>query len=225
MAGENLTHGLIAHGRLALEPGLPLMLRADESAEQFRAYFVGLHEENCLVLRLPPNVGVGWQLGDGSLVTAKFLNLGAVYGFRSEILGKYFKAPLRFLFLSMPLHVEKVEIRKHFRVSCILPATVEAPGASTQGMVTDVGLGGMRFECHTREKAPSDIKEGDRVTLRCLMLGMAGVQEIPCLVRGVRQDSTRSSLGLGFDDLAPEILEAVRGYVNRVVRLTEDVDL
>lgn len=212
-------------GRLALEPGMPLMVQTDESAEQFRVFFVGVQEDLCLVVRLPLNVGVGWQLGDGSQVTAKFLSGGTVYGFHAEIMGKYFKTPLRFLFLSCPADVEKVEIRKHFRVSCLVPATVETAAGAFKGMITDIGLGGMRVVHHFKDTPPPEISAGDKLTVRCLVLGLAGVREMACLVRNVEQTSTRLSLGLGFDELEGELLEAVRGYVNRVVRLVEDVSL
>jgi c-di-GMP-binding flagellar brake protein YcgR len=225
MSGENPLLGWTACGRLSLEPGLPLMMQTDEASEQFKAFFVGMQEDLCLVVRLPLNVGVGWQLSDGSQVTTKFLSYGTVYGFHSEILGKYFKPPLRFLFLSCPSDVEKVEIRKHFRVNCLVPATVVAEGGAIQGMVNDIGLGGLRFVHHYGEKSPPEIKNGDTVTVRCLMLGLTGVQEIVCQVRNAEQNPFRLTLGLGFGGIQAEIQEAIRGYVNRVVRLMEDAHM
>lgn len=225
MSGENPLLGWTACGRLSLEPGLPLMMQTDESAEQFRAFFVGMQEDLCLVVRLPLNVGLGWQLSEGAQVTAKFLSFGTVYGFHSEILGKYFKTPFRFLFLSCPADVEKVEIRKHFRVNCLVPATVVAAGGSIQGMISDIGLGGLRFTHHFKEATPPEIKNGDKLTVRCLMLGLTGVQEVSCLVRNVEQSPFRLVLGLGFESLEGQIQEAIRGYVNRVVRLMDDVHL
>jgi c-di-GMP-binding flagellar brake protein YcgR len=225
MSSENPLLGWTACGRLSLEPGLPLMMQTDESAEQFRAFFVGMQEDLCLVVRLPLNVDVGWQLSDGAQITAKFLSFGTVYGFHSELLGKYFKGPLRFLFLSCPNDVEKVEIRKHFRVNCLVPATVVASGGSIQGMINDIGLGGMRFVHHFKDTNPPEIKNGDKLMVRCLMLGMNGVQEVDCLVRNAEQSPFRLTLGLGFESLEGQLQEAIRGYVNRVVRLMEEVHL
>ena len=209
---------------LSLELDTPLLLEAETVRGRIKSIFAGMQKDNCLMVRLPLGEGLGAKFNDGTLVTVRYLAGGQVVGFRSPVVGKYLKGPLRFLFLAYPQEVETQNLRQSARLPGYVPAQVLVEGRELEGMVTDIGKGGMRFLHRFDQEPPNppQVAPGQSLLLRCALFGLTGPREMECLVRNFSSDGTCLQLGVEFRHLEPELREQIERYVDQVSALLED---
>lgn len=209
---------------LRLGPGTPVLVTTSGFSEQLKCLLVGLQEGKYLILRLPLMAGLDSQIPEGELITMRYLSQGMVFGFRSNIMGKYARGPLRFLFTSYPSQVESHNLRKAQRVPCYVPATLQLGKISLEGVILDVSTGGIRFHyvMGPDVKLPG-IAVGQELTIKSALLGKEGVFDLPCRVANLIQDRDRLTMGMCFTREKGEPLDTIHSYVAKVLELIEDV--
>lgn len=206
-----------------LEPGTPLRINLEGSADQFNCVLAGIQENEYIIVRLPLNTGIVWRVDEGATVTVRLVSSGTAYGFKAGVVGRYSKGPLRFLFITYPTRVEVYNLRNERRIQCYLPSQVVAGGQKLEGVVVDISSSGVKLIHRledARETAPINL--GDQVSLKCPLLGMEGIQTIRCQVRNLHWDSSRLELGLSFQDLESIAAETIRRYVDTVWDLIQE---
>ncbi|MCB2186780.1 MAG: flagellar brake protein [Deltaproteobacteria bacterium] len=221
--GKQPERTILSDVTLPITPGWPVTLELSEVKTPLRSTFVGQQEKECIILRLPAMEGAGFRFSDGAGAKMLFLNEGRVYGFQTNIVGKYVKGHLRYLFLTYPRRVETLNVRKHQRVSCLFPSLAKLPELELKGMVLDIAPGGLRFVHHTAgpDQEPPLIPIGEEAVVEVRLPGVEGVQHLVCDVRNLNQDKVRTELGFRFlrqDDAAVRCAQA---YVEEVLSFLE----
>lgn len=205
---------------LPVEPGMALVVDLDGVAKRLNCSFAGLQPDQCLIVRMPILPDRALKIKDGGGATVRFISAGRVFGFRSQVAGYYTKDPLSFVFLDYPEKVEVVELRKGQRISCLWPGSVLLGARSCEGIVVDIGPGGVSF-MHPLPAGgqPPQVSLGDLVTLRVRLMGLEGIQSIRCQVRNLKVDGSHLALGLEFAHAEPKLLSQIKSYVETVTAM------
>jgi c-di-GMP-binding flagellar brake protein YcgR len=210
--------------KMLAEPGTVLMIKITGVPEQLKCSLVGVEENSSLVVRLPLTVSETWKLSDQTGCVVRFLSQGTVYGFKSHILGKYVKDPLRFLFLAFPDDLEVHNLRNSQRITCHLPGSLKVGQKSLDGLIQDMGTGGISF-VHKLASPEADVPSmhlEQKVILVCSLWGMQGEQQINCQVRNFNLDNDSLTVGMSFTGDNGEILDLIQEHVSRVQSLLLD---
>ncbi len=203
--------------RLQLELGTPLKMSLAGVEAPVKCFFVGLDVDKCLIVRLPKVGSIADKLFVGNEVILRYVAYGMVFGFQTDILGLFYKPGLRYVFLSHPSSVEVYNLRGEIRVDCYVPARASWRGREIEGAILDVGLGGVRFT--SAELAGDEFSElglDDKMTVSSHLLGLAEIKTFPCRVRSITREGQLTGLGLAFEDLSQDLVQALTSYVAKV---------
>lgn len=201
---------------LHIDFGCPLFLEIKGLKERQRCSLVGMLPGTCLITTLPRTVGIRNLLEQEPNVLVRYVHMGEVFGFRAETIG-IIASPFPLVFLSYPATVERINLRRSSRVACHLPATLTAGGAAAEGMILDISTGGCRLTLKVDALDPSARPTvGAPVALAFPLLGAEGEAGIRGIVRNVRADREKSTLGIQFQDVPREVRDRIETYTRRV---------
>ncbi len=209
--------------RLHLELGTPMMLSLEGMDAQVRSLFVGMEVDKYVILSLPRVSDFQDQLYPGNLAVVRYISAGKVYGFETEILGLFYKKPVRALYLVYPPQVEILNLRQAPRVDCYLPARAVCHENEVKGAVLDIGSHGIRFGSNQfSEEHLATLKEDDPIVVSCHFPGLTEVQKLPCVIRNIHIGQPMTTLGLAFADVSPEVVKAIENYILQVSEFLPD---
>ena len=204
--------------RLNLEIGHKVKVEITGDETPVNAVFIGMDPDHFLVLRLPMAGGVHDYLYEGNVVVVKYVGAGRVQGFKAEVIGYLLKKKLLAVFLTYPEAVETYELRTEQRVNCYLPAHLTVNNQTMNGFVLDISINGCRFGFSPYNESPVNSEDiGKPATLAAGLLGLEGIQNISCTIKGVQPQGVTKSLGLQFVDLDKRIAEGISGYIRKVL--------
>ena len=201
--------------RLTVELGSPLLIQFEGREERLRSIFVGMDPPAYLIIQTPRSSDMENCLYEGNGVIVRYLCLGNVYGFRSELL-HHITEPFRLMFLSYPGKVETLNLRKHSRVDSHIPATLHLNQEKIEGVIMDISVKGCRFSFNLQESNLA-LQAGQKVQLSFPLLGLEGEKHVEGEVRSITQDSNKASIGVQFDELDADVSAKVETYVKRVM--------
>lgn len=139
-----------------------------------------------------------------SPLTVRFLLEGAVYAFKSTLVGVHNHPPM--LVLEYPNEVQCYNMRSSARVSIVSPARISNNGGSVHkmGAVLDISDSGARIGLDMID----GIGVGGKLHLSFTLSNGAAVNQLAGVVRSVEEDGGKYLLGIGF--LGQD--SVVRGY-------------
>lgn len=211
---------------LDLQPGSSVTLDFTAGPRQLPCTLMGFLQDNSLIVRLPLVAGIDPATEDGSQVTVRFVHQGTVHGFETRVVGRYIKGPLRFLFLACPNEIEQLNLRRHVRINCYIPAVAQVNGQDLQGVIVDLSPGGARYAGFAEKGKPLPMVDVDNsLTLSGNVEGREVFNKLPCLVRSVSKDNRRLLLGLAFAEPDSEAVEMIGDYVLKMAQLIEETEL
>jgi hypothetical protein len=154
----------------------------------------GLH----LIIKTPPLAEIAGKLYEKNLIIVRYFYAGQVFGFHCTLLS-LIKEPFRLCMLSYPTAVETINLRKHDRIYCMIPAEIKLQQGLYEGLIEDISLGGCHFEFNTiaDEKYPS-IKIGDEALLILNLPEIKKTVVVNITVRTLHLDSQTMKLGVQF---------------------------
>jgi len=185
--------------------------------EKLTSVLVGYCRGKYVVSQLPSlaesNKEVLFQhLYAGNPITVRYLDAGAVFGFRCEII-KYLFSPFPLLFLTFPLRVESFNLRRHKRISCLLPVSVCVGETSYSGLMTDLSLSGCGVGLSIMRKYQPAIGVDDEVRLSCPLFGENGDSTLNCQIKRAAADAGKLELGLKFTVLPENSRQSILSYI------------
>lgn len=208
---------------LKLKLGNQIFLKLACVNKRYEARIVGLESFAYIIvhLRLPQETLT--RLQQNPNVVAQLNAGGALFGFRTEVLGRV-SAPAPLLFLSFPETVERLVLRRNERVSISVPGSVHGSFGDHEVMVVDIAPEGCRFTARAPMKSPlREAQPGERIVLNCELGGGCRLPlVIPLLLRRVDEHKGRITMGGQFVDLSEETAKALHDYLQRVQILMED---
>lgn len=201
-----------------LELGTRMLLNLPGSKENLSCELVGGQHFEYLILKTPPVPGIRSRLLNGDVVTLRFLAGGTVFGFRSEILNHVVKPGL-LLFLEYPEITEQVDLRRHRRVNCLLPASLHSRHGTHKCILRDLSEGGCKVSLDVGREDPfRETTTEEMLVLQCALFGADGQTQttLPCIAKSICADSGRMQLGLKFDNLPSETQMELAAYLESV---------
>jgi Tfp pilus assembly protein PilZ len=177
---------------------------------------IGMEDGSYLIIKTPPMPEIGSKLFQKNHIIIRYLYAGQVFGFRTTLLG-LIKEPFRFSILSYPTNVEKVNIRKHERVCCMLPAELKIPQGLYAILIEDISLGGCFFEVNvSKDRVFPSIRIGDEVLMILSLPEMPDSIILNIIVRTIKCDVRSMKIGVKFKESGHE--SALQDIYNHIIK-------
>jgi len=216
-----------SHAPTLCPPGTRMLLEVAGFQDKLASICVG-HIRPRFVVTTAPIVpehnreAVHQMLYPDNTVIVRFLLEGTVMGFSAKII-RSLQVPFPLLFFTYPTRLECLDLRRHRRVPCCIPAETEVGTNATPGMIVDLSLTGCQFSaCLTEGTAtPPQIGIDDSVVLRCPLFGQDRQAVLPSAVKRVGLSEKRLDIGLKFKELSPEIHAALNGYIHHALSVLD----
>jgi len=209
----------IAGTKLSLETGTRVIVSIDDlhgAEERIVADFVGMVHFEYLILRLPWLPGIRTRLVEGISATVRLVSNGELCGFQSPVITHVAK-PSLLIFLEYPETVEKLALRKHKRVQCVLPVNLNSSHGDANGAIIDLSLSGCRIVVDTNDRnSLKQIVLEDTIGLRVPLNPDGTLMSVKCVVRNVCSDANRMQLGLCFTGADKNFLAALENFMDTV---------
>lgn len=179
---------------------------------------IGVEEGLHLIIKTPLIADIGKKLYEKNHIIVRYVHAGRVYGFRCTMTA-LIKEPFRFCILSYPTSVEILNLRKHERLSCLIPAEIRLPEGIYGGFIEDLSIGGCSFEPNaTDTDAFPDLKIGNKAVLAINLPENKENNLIHIIIRTMKLDGRTMKLGAQFikslsQETETDALKAVRSYI------------
>jgi c-di-GMP-binding flagellar brake protein YcgR len=204
--------------------GSGLMVEMEGEYGQHRCTLLGMVPREYMVITLPEISGAIWLLNPGFSLVVRLLDRGVVYGFRTQVLGKYVMDPVRLAFLAWPEEVETHQLRRQERLQSYFPARMTTENGAWSGVVTDLSPGGFQFQGRAEGvPLPEPPGNGQEVILDCRLVGMSGTHTVQCEVRNLRQEGAGVAAGLSFSQNEGALPRVIAAYVQEVLQLLREI--
>jgi len=159
---------------------------------------IGIEEGLYLIIKTPPIPEIGTKLFQKNNIIIHYLFAGQVFGFRTTLLS-LINEPFRFSILAYPTKVEKVNIRKHERICCMLPARIKRSKESYGILIEDISIGGCYFTVNpTKDGKFPAMRIGEEVLLVLTLPGIIDDMTINMVVRTIKCDLRTMNIGVQF---------------------------
>jgi len=190
-----------------------------EKPARLQSEFLGASHYEFLILRLPSIPGLINKLIPRMRVEISFQAKGAVNRFFAEIIS-YTAKPGLMIFTTYPDRMSVMEVRKHQRVTCALPAILATAYGDGTAVIGDLSKGGCRLSMElTGQSHMRQLTEGDRVDLQGCFSTEGSLVRGVSIVRAVEISGSRMSAGLAFDEGNKAFTEALAAYLDLVQAL------
>ncbi len=156
----------------------------------------------------------------GNAVTVRYLKSGSVFGFRCEVV-KYLFSPFPLLFLTFPKLVESFNLRRHKRISCLLPICASIHGATYNGLMTDLSLSGCGLGLTIMRKYQPTVGVDDEVLLSCPLFGGQDADPLPCRIKRAAATVGKIELGLKFTELPESARQGIVSYIQSAAAILD----
>lgn len=186
--------------RLNLELGTKLLVTLEDHGTPIKALLTGMEPDAYLVIRLPEATVVSDNLGEESHLKIRYVSWGDVYGFKSKIIGHFYKDDILLLIISYPGRIKSFDMRKEERIESYIPAKLTLAGEHYHGCVMDLSPNGCRFDYNKKSKKHRhDFSHNDKVQLSFKLPGQDQAQLFAGLINDIRKDEPTLSLVIKFD--------------------------
>lgn len=199
---------------LLMRPGERLYLDIISTRERLRGELVGFKQEAFLLVWLPALARHRQALTEDSLITVRGMNNDfQLCGFMTTIL-KTMVSPYPLLFLNIPKVFERLHLRRHDRVQCLLPALVIFDGREYKSMIINLSLGGTKIVLEDQQAgATADMFLGQQMFIVFKTVENGGEIYAKTIVRSIHDNEGRVMLGMEFLDLVDNAKDDINKYV------------
>jgi c-di-GMP-binding flagellar brake protein YcgR len=175
---------------------------------------LGVDGSETIIAEMPISSGLKNCPKPGMGVRVRFEDHGSHYGFLTSVT-KFITKPRPMVFFAYPKKIEILMRRKHPRVKCQLPASLENEHARMTGYVTDISAGGCRVMANLDEgELICNIMTGDRFNLAIPMEGLR-VASLRAQVKSFVLQGNSISMGLVFG-LDKSLANALSQFITRL---------
>jgi len=208
-------------GQISIEWGTPLRISCKGFTESYKSVLTGMERDRYLICNTPDIPGIWTMLYKMNQIIVRYIHRGIVYGFKCTLMG-IIEDPLHLMILSYPDNIETVKLRKHERITCLIPATASIDSTTYKGAVLDISMGGCSFKCNVSSNDEIAVKENDAISMQ--IAGLQGNQILKLGVANIRRYNKKITLGGQFRDLDGNALAALQDFIDTLAELEETRD-
>lgn len=193
--------------------GEKVLVDLEGTGKRFWTEAYGRVREDFILLRHPMNAAFKDLLGKDQPITARYMDSeGSIYGFKSTVVGTIAR-PSPILVITHPYAVETVNLRRHDRAPCFLPATLFHEGAEMAGYIVNISAGGSKFVWPMPDGAPPEFPKDAEAFCQFSLPGAEGELYARSIVKGITLDGSKCIIGLKFEDLEEDGNRLITEYV------------
>ncbi len=175
--------------------------------------FVGLLKDEFMIATLPKRYkSVQNKLYPGNRMVVKYLYDGSVFAFQTSVI-ETITNPIKALALEYPKVVQKRELRGVKRNAVVVPGRVEAKKTEFRVVVFDISKNGLCFKYSDQKQNTVSLKERDLIRVYCQFPGASDEVGALAVVRNVRREKDRLSVGTEFQNLTRTFLTPMMHYL------------
>lgn len=209
-----------------IEAGTKIVLEINGMPDRLHSFFVGYINKRCVIVMLPmvPEVNRNLLLEHvytGNRVTVRFIRSGSVFGFQSAI--TYFSfTPYPLLFLEHPTSIERHNLRKDRRVSCLFPVIATCKEKEHHGVLSNISQSGGRAFFPGNGSREIKLEIDDQLHLKCPILFESRDVAVLATIKRVSTDKEKVELGLKFSKVAEEIDRRINTFIEQTILFAEE---
>jgi c-di-GMP-binding flagellar brake protein YcgR len=200
---------------VAFKPGKAILVQAPAERQRYWGRVIGVEVFEYFIVKLPTVPGITRLTATGALLTMRLEHEGELYGFTCEVLASITR-PHPMVIASYPKSSERLKLRKHKRVKCLIPCLVENDFFKSPGFIVDMSRGGCQLvlDMFQPERAVNLMK-GDDVRLQT---SLDSVSNLTCQAKVVSSSEISQGrfLGVSFDSDAAEGKKALGEFMDRL---------
>ncbi len=187
--------------------------------ESYPVEMLGYSLYEYLIFKLPRLPALRSRLIGHEAITMRYMHEGTVFGFMTETMAAIVR-PGFILFCSYPVSVEQLELRRHQRLGCLLPAVVQTSHGEYRCILQDLSHGGAKLVLESKANdGIRQIEAGANVLLDfTLFIGKSEVP-VPSVVRSVSVEGVKVYLGVQFLDLPERLGKELEDYLSALGQL------
>lgn len=209
-----------AHGaKLDIPVGTRLTLSFLNQKESYPAELLGYSAYEFLILRLPRLPALRSRLIANETLSLRFIHDGTVFGFITEVITTTVR-PAFMLFCTFPDSLEQIDLRRHQRLNCLLPAVAHTSIGEYRCILQDLSHGGAKLVFETKSTdALRQIEAGTNILLDFTLFVGESEVPVPSVVRSVSLDGLKMYMGIQFLDLPDRLRKEMADYIDAVCHL------
>jgi len=169
-----------------------------EGSRSLKSRLIGLDYGNFIITLTPPLAGIGSKLYEKNHGIIRYLFSGQIYAFRCTLLS-LINRPYRLSIFSYPEVVENMNLRKHERIPCMIAAEVNLRGRMSEGIVSNISMGGCSFELRRNSQREfPDLKVQDEIIITLNLQEHGETTIHNAIIRAVHMDTEVMTVGFQF---------------------------
>lgn len=191
---------------IPIQLGVQLLMQLRQLSIRVPSKLVGLEHGKYLIVSISsmPVSDVKQYFTHGKVIVARYIHEGSALGFEAVVMGMIIQ-PVRLVFLNYPKEIQDMNLRKHRRSECYLPAEIVINEESFSGFILDISRGGCSFNCKPKSEPNVDsLRVGKKLIIKFAVPGFEGKLEINSINRNFRFDNSSMFFGLQFDEIPEE---------------------
>ncbi|MBF0566014.1 MAG: flagellar brake protein [Nitrospirae bacterium] len=206
--------------RLKLEINTKLQISLDGLDVKINSEFVGMAGDQCIIATFP-DTGLPETLDktliQGTHTIVRYVYDGKVFGFESELLGSI-TTPVRLLFINYPKVIEKIDLRRQERLSCLLPAKLKVEYNAISGTIIDLSKAGCGFKTKIENVYDEKILlERDDIELEFLLPGIEDSHLISVNIKNYAKRGNFAFIGIQFTKIREKTKRYLDTFIDRHV--------
>lgn len=150
---------------VAFRPGQAVMVQLTGDCQRYWGRVLGADPYECFIVKLPQVPGIKRLAVPGASLTLRLEHEGELFGFSCDVITAVFK-PNPLAILAYPASTERLQLRRHKRLKCLIPAVAGNGCFSSSGFIVDMSLGGCKLILDERQiQQAMPLKPGDALTV------------------------------------------------------------
>lgn len=197
--------------------GEKVLVDVEGTGKRFWTEAYGRIREEFILLRHPMNASFKDLLNKDQPITARYMDSeGSIFGFKSTVVGTIAR-PSPMLVITHPFTIETVNLRRHDRVQCFLPANLYHEGDEMTGYIVNISAGGAKFVWPLKNGTSPEFPKDAEAFCQFSMPGAEAELYARSIIKGTTLDGSKSIIGLKFEDLEEDNKRLIGDYVQLAV--------
>jgi len=150
---------------VAFKPGQAVMVQGMGDSQRYWGRIIGTDPYDYFFVKLPMVPGIMRLAAAGASLTLRLETEGELFGFSCDVIAAIHK-PYPMVALSYPTSAERLQLRKHRRVKCLIPALVRNDFFMSPAVIVDLSRGGCKLVLDMFQKQKIiNLMTGDLISL------------------------------------------------------------
>jgi len=200
---------------VSFKPGQSVMVQGMGDNQRYWGRVIGADPYEYFIVKLPLVPGITRLATAGAGLTVRLESDGELYGFSCDVISATHK-PNLLLILSYPTSTERLRLRRHRRVKCLIPANVENDFFKSPVFIVDLSRGGCRLVLDmNRKDKVANLMTGDAIDLNITLDSLSSLR-YKARVVALNDLGQGRALGASFDPGDGESQGAIGEFMDRL---------